>query len=374
MTAQRAIRLRHLSRLRIIGLILVLLATLVLGVFYFIAQDRSFLAEFETFSAEVAFTDDTARNTWSLAPGTLLCRLDLGGQRRETDGPGAEDDNRLRDLMCEPASFDAVETDRTLAFRWPQGAMVVVHAGPGGSLIADIEAVAEGDGIDVGAGAPLAKGDRIVLPPEPFYRSGSLPFSGQVRIGAEAGAGQRGYLVAGHYVIRQTLPGRDNPLTVASGQLNRGDRVGFRFSDDRGQGAVYGFISAYANRESQASNVPFHLVAYTALGRGEMTINRFANRTTVIKPEWTDRAINDPWLIGATVVLTLAALCAGILADSMAHFPNGQREAGAPDESSSSADIAHSRPPEGAKAGEPDAPEATSGSAMAARTASESDD
>jgi hypothetical protein len=186
----------------------------------------------------------------------------------------------------------------------------------------------------------LAVGSLMILPQTGFHTSVPLPFVGLLTIGLVTRPGRQAELASGHYEVRETLPLRKKSERVSSGDFIPGDSVAFIVrcrkknsidkvpddvdiecrrsvqpdeSSDLGYAVVQGFIGTPENAEDEA----FRVVAYVPAGETRMRINRRALDPADIVPSWTDRAINDPWVLGCAAVLGLLGALKGFLLDGL---------------------------------------------------------
>ena len=289
------------SRLAWIILAAVLFVT-VLAAIYGREGRRSFAVEVTTGGASVVF-DGSERAVWRLERAILCARLPRGEAPPET----AESHP-----LCAPGLYE-IREGRSVEFRWTAGQAVTIE--DDGEILAVTLGPARSSqpvpDLDVGDdGRPLGPGSRILIDRSGRGASWPLPVSGEIVLGAVPAAGVGGVLLEGRYVVRETLPWRDVPITVSEGVLFAGDRLSFISGPDRSSRQAqpaYGFLAG-ASAETPA----FRMVAYSALGPSRMRIDRFGNETGFVSPAWTEKAVRDPVLAAVTVLLSLLALLGGI--------------------------------------------------------------
>ena len=261
---------------------------------------RSFAVEALTGSASVRF-DGSERAVWKLDNAVLCAR------RPRHEAPAAASTGHP---ACAPGLYDVREAD-SIEFRWPAGLAASMEV-EGDMLAITLSPVAAGGGaagLDVGdGGAPLASGSRILLDREAVLRSSPLPVSGDVTIGAVPSGGASGILREGRYVVRETLPWRNVPITVSEGALFAGDRLSFvaAGASEADSQPAYGFL--LGSNEGQPE---FAITIYSALGPSRMRIDRFGNETAFVSPSWTERAVRDPILVAFTALFSLLGLFSG---------------------------------------------------------------
>ena len=300
-----AIAARLISRFRI-GLLAVALGMAIILAFYYMQPgERSFLVDSLTLGAELTILEDTSMNTWRLAGGVYICRSDVSNAVQQL---------AARVPFCPPESFVVERVPHPLNFNLTAGTSLEFISTPGGGLAVFFSAVRDQGGLVIHpAIRPLQLDDIIVLRQDTLTASGSLPFSGSVVVGAEADAGARNLLISGEYAIRELLLGRPDPVNVASGTIHHGDRISFNDPKKSEPVQAFGFISGASPRADPAQQSPFQIIAYTEMGWSEMYIDRFGAVRSVVGSDWTKRAVNDPRLLGATVILSLASLFLSVM-------------------------------------------------------------
>ncbi len=291
-------------RFRLAAMLLGFVAfSLALIVLYGQEGRRSFAVEAVTGRVDVVF-DGSERAVWKLEDAVICVRRPRG------EAPAASSASHP---ACAPSLFD-VRSARSVEFGWPAGQRVSIesdHTAFAVTLSAAPSPDAPGN-VDLGdAGPSLGPGSRIVLDGSAVLRSSPFPVSGEVTIGAVPSAGVTGILREGRYVVRETLPWRNVPITVSEGSLFIGDRLSFVATGTSPRVAqnVYGFLAA---RHSDDAGAAFQITAYSALGPSELQIDRFGNETSFIAPSWTERAIKDPILIAFTALFSLLTLLGGL--------------------------------------------------------------
>ncbi len=283
-----------LWRSNLISIILLLTIVTTIILIYADQHKRTFLVTAETYGAEIAF-DGSARSAWHLEQ-TVLC---IRRPRQASTIASATQSS------CQSALYDVAKV-RSLPLVWEPGTVLLFTAGPGGGLEIDVRALPGGEPAVTGDyPLEITVGSRLLLTRNAFRASGGLVFSGTVTIGALSRAGARGLLRSGRYEVRETLPLRSTGIAVAAGTLYSGDSVTV-FGTDGGAPVpqkAHGVISP-----GPAVDDAFNITSYSALGRTRLVVERFGTEPTTIVPSWADRAIRDPYVLGATAVLTLTAI------------------------------------------------------------------
>lgn len=289
------------SRLAWIILAAILFAT-VLAAVYGRDGRRSFAVEVTTGRASVIF-DGSERAVWRLERAILCARLPRGEAPPEV----AESHP-----LCAPGLYE-IREGRSMEFRWTAGQTVAIEV-DGEMLVVTLGHVPSSQPIpdlSVGDdGRALGPGSRILIDRSGRATSWPLPISGEIVLGSVPAAGVGGILLEGRYVVRETLPWRDMPITVSEGVLFAGDRLSFVSGSDRSSRQAqpaYGFVA-----EASTETPTFRMVAYSALGPSRMRIDRFGNEAGFVSPAWTEKAVRDPVLAAVTVLLSLLALLGGI--------------------------------------------------------------
>lgn len=279
--------------------------TLFLAIIYMLPGDRSFLIDAKTLGLNIEFVEDASINTWRLAEGAVLCRLAENSASASNDEASG---------VCPHAEFDVEVLQDSLGLTWPGGVRLDVFATLDGGLALMVVDLNSGDAVELGRDLrPLDIDDIIVLPRKTFMETGSLPFAADLQVGTEASAGARTLLVSGEYVIREQLVGRSRLIEVATGTLHRGDRVSFVNDDKRKPVTSFGFFASEPVSPPGQGQAPFALIAYTEMALSQMIIDRYGAQRSTMTSDWTQRAVNDPLLIGGTVFLTLVSLFISIL-------------------------------------------------------------
>ncbi|MCG8273872.1 hypothetical protein MIC97_20520 [Aquamicrobium sp. NLF2-7] len=277
-----------------------LVFALVLVALYGREGRRSFAVEALTGSATVRF-DGSERAVWKLEDVVLCAR------RSRRAAPAAATESHPG---CASGLYE-VRTVASLEFRWPAGQAIGMESD--GEMLAitlsPVLAGEEPEALDVGdGGAPLAAGSRMLLDRKAVLRSSPLPVSGEVTIGTVPSGGVSGLLREGRYVVRETLPWRDVPITVSEGTLFTGDRLSFVAAGASGAAQpAYGFLVGPDDVKPE-----FTMTVYSALGPSRMRIDRFANETALVSPSWTERAVRDPILVAFTALFSLLTLFGGL--------------------------------------------------------------
>lgn len=289
------------ARLGWAALALVLVAVALVAIYGREGQ-RSFAVEVMTGGASVVF-DGSERAVWKLDRATFCVR-----RSRDEALPDTAESHPL----C-AAGLYAVREGRAVEFRWPAGQPVTIQD-DGETLAVTLAPAGSSEPVpdlDVGdGGRALGPGSRILIDRSGLAGSWPLPVSGEIVLGALPGAGVGGVLLEGRYIVRETLPWRDVPITVSEGVLFAGDRLSFvsgSTRSDRGAQPAYGFLAG-----GGAETPAFRMVTYSALGPSRMRIDRFGNETGFVSPAWTERAVRDPILVAVTALLSLLALLGGI--------------------------------------------------------------
>lgn len=292
------------QRFRLAAILLgvcVLLALLV--VLYGREGHRSFAVDALTGRADIVF-DGSERAVWKVQDAIICVRRPRGEAPAAASGSHPE---------CASSLFD-IRFARSIEFRWPADQRISIESDQ--TTFAVTLSVASSpevpDEVDLGdGGRPLGPGSRIILDRDAMLRSSPFPVSGEVTIGAVPSAGVVGILREGRYVVRETLPWRNLPITVSEGSLFIGDRLSFVATGTSAPAPqhAYGFLAAGPGDDDAAE---FQITAYSALGPSRLQIDRFGNETAFIAPSWTERAIKDPILIAFTALFSLLTLLGGL--------------------------------------------------------------
>lgn len=283
---------------------------------------RSYVLSALTRGLELTFGNDIG-NAWHLADATV-CTLKGALPRRP--------DPSNKDYVCDPNAFD-IEVGKTAELAWPEGTTVSISRAADDLIQITVLGVQDPKLQPNFDGISLSRGSLIILTENGFRKSAPMPFVGYLTLGLGAGPGKQADLVSGYYEVRETLPVRSKPEKVGVGDFIPGDSVVFIARcagngvdnkrreclpkqsrrdqmSDMFPAVVQGFIGAALDGEKA-----FRTVAYVPSGQTIMRINRRALEPADIVPSWTDRAINDPWLIGFAAILGLLGALKGTIVD-----------------------------------------------------------
>lgn len=258
---------------------------------------RSYIVQADTFSARVVFVGSTSK-PWQVSSLTLC-------QRRTGRISAGAIDTAAAQAPCSSALYDAIELQNQI-IEWPNGVAVrILRAGPDGGIEIHIQPSSDAVGqphlLQLGE-HPVGAQDVLIIPETVWKRDGSLLFSGYLTIGAEPTSGIRDHLIAGNYEVRETLFLRARPVSVLRGDFFSGDEVTIFDAAGGDAETVTGFIQPSPNHQGEAMRI----VAYSSLGDGQMRIGRLGATPSIVRPNWMDRAINDPTLLALTGLLAFA--------------------------------------------------------------------
>lgn len=264
---------------------------------------RSFALQVQTHGMTVEFRGALAR-PWSL-DGVILCLR----RARQPAAPAAQGscDSRLYDER--PLSSAAVE--------WPDGVMASLLHLPGGPGL-EVEILPRPDG-DVATplrieGMDVPVHSRLIVPAEAWDSIGELPFSGFVVLGGAIESSVGDHLVGGRFEAREAPAFRHSPVAVTDGEFFTGDVVRLARNDPSAAVATGFIIPTHGDEKGNG----FEVIAYSGLGDGALEITRPGVAPSVIRPSWSDRALHDPIVLGATALLAFLLASAEVIKGMMA--------------------------------------------------------
>ncbi len=342
-TIVRTSSLRKLLKRRPLWVIL-LVATA--GIFtialYAYPPHRSYLIEARTTSLEITVSGN-AHGVWQFSDAVLCERLPraVRGRAPRTDFA------REFAGKCDPQAFEAISLPENAEFKWPAGTRLrirrsdtsfdadlliqVLESGyPAGETEngkADRQAVTV-TSTEYDASTPRQRPELtvrsipplslVVVPQQAWLQAGTLLFSGTFSLGAVPGNGNRDVLLEGRYEILEVpslealfgiLPFvQANTRPVKTGTFFKGDQLRLLHKGTRENAEVNGFILSSGPEEPG-----FNTLIFGPTGRSVLTVDRFGavgtyadpGASSAITPSWTDRAINDPYLLALSALFAL---------------------------------------------------------------------
>jgi hypothetical protein len=293
-------------------------AALALVAFYLGDVARTYIIQADTHSVSITFFGSESK-PWLVSDLTLCQRRRARISASQIVQPGPTG-------PCNPAVYENVRLSNQI-IEWPNDTTIrALYAARDGGLELHLQSVpADANGEPtLLIGGHAIRDHAILLLPETVWRDiGSLLFSGYLTIGSEPVSGVRDHLVKGNYEVRETLFLRSRPVPVLRGELFSGDEVQIVSGPRAGISTVTGFmLSAGARDEGM------RVVAYSSLSDAEMQINRLGATPSVVRPSWTDRALNDPALLALTgllaLIVTILELAKSIKAVAFSRFNRGE--------------------------------------------------
>ncbi len=297
--------LRRLFRYRPYLLLLLFAAVIAVIVAQLGSSRRSYVMQARTHTVSIDFQGSSSK-PWQLPTAVLCARRD---GRASAATVAASD----ADAPCNPALFETVTLTNAIV-EWPNG--VGIKAAHGGGTGLDIQILrlpeaAAGQPPLAIDGHPVRANSRLIIPEAAWRTSGSLIFSGFMTLGTMPGGLESDHLIEGKYEVRETLL-TGNPETVMQGAFFTGDEVRL-INADPGDGVpVTGFLSPSHGDGADGDGIM--AVAYSSLADSSMQIMRLGAAPSIIRPSWTDRALNDPLILALTALLALAVALLELIA------------------------------------------------------------
>lgn len=253
-------------------------------------SERSYVIQAHSHAATIEFHGSRSK-PWQL-PQAMLC---LRREGRAAAAPAAG--------PCNPALFETVELAGVL-IEWPNGIGIRATQGLGDAgleiQITSLPPVAPGEvpfSID---GHPVRVNSRLVIAGPDWRAGGALVFSGYMILGTLPGGVLSDHLIDGNFEVRETLS-TGSPKTVMRGDFFTGDEIRLVGPSPEDRVPVTGFLSP-----ARDEGTGFTVVGYSGLADSSMEIRRLGAEPSIIRPSWPDRALNDPLILGLSVLLVLA--------------------------------------------------------------------
>lgn len=276
-------------------------AVLAFAATYLWPADQSYVVDAQTRGISLTF-DGGAISAWRLGSATICMRARSASSvssTQPTETVPACPLTHYRPLV-QPAS----------EIVWLKGSRIDLQATADGGIAIDLVRTAPGQSVLIeGSAVPIPANSRILISQHSWAAHPVLPFSSaDIDIGNVPASGEQGIVMSGRYELHQTLPFRSVPITVDDGLFHTGDSLGFvpgralalppRGAESGYQ--VYGFIAPVGGSTGTVS-----VVAYSALSRATLRIDRLGVETRYVEADWTHRAIRDPVLLAIAALLSI---------------------------------------------------------------------
>lgn len=276
---------------RYMAVALALLAAAILVIVMLGNDRRSFALQVQTHGMTIEFLGALAR-PWSLDEAILCLRRPRQSSPAE---PGSAQS------FCDSRLYDEKRLTSAIV-EWPDGVAIGISHLPGGPGM-EIDILPRLDGGEATRlrieGMDVPVHSRLIIPAESWEVIGEIPFSGLVTFGGAVESSVGDHLVAGRFEAREAPAFRRSPVAVTEGTFFTGDVV--RLSGPgRLDRVATGFMTPTHGDEKGNG---FEVIAYSGLGDSALEIARPGVAPSVIRPSWSDRALHDPVVLGATALL-----------------------------------------------------------------------
>lgn len=251
---------------------------------------RSFALQVQTHGMTIEFLGALAR-PWPLDEVVLCLRRPRQAAAEARSGQP----------FCDSRLYDEKRLTSAVV-EWPDGVAIgITHLAGGPGMEIDILPRADGgeatrlriEGVEV----PVHS--RLIIPADSWDVIGEIPFSGFVTFGGAVESSVGDHLVAGRFEAREAPAFRRSPVAVTEGTFFTGDVV--RLSGPgRLDRVATGFMTPTHGDEKGNG---FEVIAYSGLGDSALEITRPGVAPSIIRPSWSDRALHDPVVLGATALL-----------------------------------------------------------------------
>ena len=221
--------------------------------------------------------------------------------------PSASADKEPYEGPCNPSLYDVIAYD-DLEVEWPNGIGLHINkAGPDSPLIIQIDR--ERQLPTEVQNRAFGASDLLVVDSADWLDGGTLTIGGNVIIGRPPGPGESGNLLSGNYRVSERLMLASAPVVLREGELFSGDQVQILSHGDAmtEQAQVFGFIEPRNSGEAG-----FGVTFYSAASDTMLSIDRFGAVAIQVVPNWFDRFLVNPTLLGASALLALTTSLAGL--------------------------------------------------------------
>jgi hypothetical protein len=274
------------GRLRsfLLGLFMVVVAAIVF--LSCVPTKRAFVVAAETYRVE-ATPQVGGSMRWNLKSAIICTPL-----ANDLQSAAASDESG-----CSPNHYE-IRKPVNLSFEWPAGRHFILRKAPGGGPIAieweeELELPEE----------TLPPKSLIAMRDADWRKAGALLFSGQVAIGVVPPV--TGYMISGHYEVREELFLRSSPVVVAEGDLMPGDRAEIVGAERPNKPA---FVQAFVSANPDPGREGFQVIIYSPAGQDFLRLDRMRANPALIGSNWYDKALKDPWLLALAAIMTFISL------------------------------------------------------------------